>query len=68
MMGGDAGTGGKCSWSVDVLAGIVSNERGLNEIWDSPGGSPASRVFPHVLKSPRRVHRRVISTPGARTR
>ena len=60
--------GKQCSWSVDVLAGIVSNERGLNEIQDSPSGSPASRVFPHVLKSPGRVRRHIISTPGARTR
>ena len=59
--------GKQCSWSVDVLAGIVSNERGLNEIRDSPSVSPTSRVFPHVLKSPRRVCRRIISTPGART-
>ena len=59
--------GKRCSWSVNVIACIVSNERALNEIWDSPSGSPASRVFPLVLKSPRRVRRRVISTPGART-
>ena len=49
------------------MACIVSNERVLNEIHDSPGRSPASWVFPHVLKSPRHVHRHVISTPGAQT-
>ena len=60
--------GKQCSWSVDVLAGIVSNERGLSKIQDSPSGSPPSQVFPHILKSPRCVRWCVISTPGAWTR
>jgi hypothetical protein len=41
---------------VDEIVCIVSNERVINEIQDSPGGSPTSWVFPHVLKSPRHVH------------
>jgi hypothetical protein len=45
---------------VDEIACIVSNKRVLNEIQDSPGGSPASWVFPYILKSPRCVCRRVI--------
>lgn len=47
---------------------MSANTRVLNEKQDSPGRSPASRVFPQVLKSPKHVCRRVISIPSARTR
>jgi len=54
-------------WFVDVITCIIRNEKVLNRMQNSPRGSPASWVFPHVLKSPRRVHQHVISILGMQT-
>jgi len=54
-------------WFVDVITYIISNEKVLNRMQNSPRGSPASQVFPHVLKSPRCIHQCVISILGTWT-